>query len=259
MQSPYEGSPDRSWQSKTQRLIEEHPLELSVIRDVAIRSWGTLWKTKIGEGETAFPLTDIEGLPATVIGYFFEKLFSHELALEFPGTWRGGSSKGEKDVVHEYNSKFSIEIKSSGQLGTKVFGNRSYNQQAQSSQTTKSEKSGYYLVVNFYGQTLTLLRFGWIDQNDWKPQGSQTGQAATLSDYVYELKLFKISGSYQLAAPVGLLSGVGPEKAEMFAGRGIKTIGELLECQDTDTTLVKFKEQAANYIQHTEVPKDSER
>jgi hypothetical protein len=256
MPSPYEGVPRDKWQEITRQLVEKHPLKLDVIRKIAIESWSTLWHTRIGEGETAISLAGID-VPATVIGYFFEKLFGRELELKFPDVWRGGRSKDEKDLVCLTDSAYSTEIKSSGQLGTRIFGNRSYNQRAMDEgQVLKAEKSGYYITVNFYGQTLTLLRFGWIDLDDWKPQGAQTGQAATLPNCVYELKLIEITGFYQLAAPVGLLSGVGPSKVESFAREGVETIGQLLEYQGTDRTLSKFKEQAAKYGQ---VSNESER
>ncbi len=264
MSSPYEGVPRDSWRLITQQLIASHPLELDVVRDTAVRSWNTLWQTSIGEGETAISLADID-VPATIIGYFFEKLFARELELEFPEVWRGGRSKNEKDLVCLTNATFSTEMKSSGQLGRKVFGNRSYGQRAKDeSRIIKMEKSGYYITINFYHQVLTLLRFGWIDLDDWKPQGAQTGQAAVLPDYVYDLKLVEIPGSYQLQAPVayqlqapvGLLSGVGPNKVSLFAREGVETIGQLLEYQGTDKTLIKFKAQAAKYGQDGEFGKE---
>lgn len=194
MTSPYAGIPTEQWSAKTKELVASHPLKLDVIRNVAIASWGILWQTKIGEGERAIRLDEIE-LPATVIGYFFEKLFARELESRFPTVWRGGQSKDEKDIVCIANPSFSIEMKASGQLGTKIFGNRSYGQKTEDeSLTSKPEKSGYYITVNFYGKTLTLLRFGWIDVSDWKPQSSATGQAASLSNDVYKYKLEEIPG-----------------------------------------------------------------
>ena len=44
----------------------------------------------------------------------------------------------------------------------------------------KKEKSGFYITVNFFNQTLTLMRFGWIDADDWDPQEAPTGQMAGL-------------------------------------------------------------------------------
>jgi len=122
MTTPYNDVPHDRWLTITRQLIERHPLELDVIRKVAVQSWDTLWQTRIGEGETAIPLANVDA-PATVIGYFFEKLFTRELELKFPNVWRGGRSKNEKDLVCLTNPAFSTEIKSSGQLGTKIFGN----------------------------------------------------------------------------------------------------------------------------------------
>ncbi len=249
MASPYEGVPRNNWRMLTSKLTEDHPLSLDAIRDTAIRSWDTLWQTSIGSGEKAIALADID-VPATVIGYFFERLFARELELEFPNMWRGGRSKKEKDLVCLTDERFSTEMKSSGQLGTRVYGNRSYGQKAkQLEQVAKTEKSGYYITVNFYHQALTLLRFGWIDQADWKPQGSQTGQAATLPEDVYDLKLVKVIGDYQLDAPVGLLNGVGPAKVALFASEGVLTIRQLLEYEGTNKILVQFRSQAAGYGQ----------
>jgi hypothetical protein len=93
----------------------------------------------------------------------------------------------------------------------------------------KKEKSGYYITVNFYQRTLTLLRFGWIDQNDWQPQSSATGQMAGLPEHVYEEKLVCIPGDYRLSGPVELLKGVGEKTAEQLHRLGIQTIRELLD------------------------------
>jgi len=86
-----------------------------------------------------------------VVGYFFEKLFARDLSRRFPQEWRGSKGKEEKDLVYLLNPSLSVEMKSSGQLGTRIFGNRSYNQQIQEqSQVSKVEKSGYYITINFH-------------------------------------------------------------------------------------------------------------
>lgn len=248
MASPYAGLPAEQWVSKTKELVASHPLKLDVIRDVAISSWGTLWLTKIGEGDTAIRLDEIE-VPATVVGYFFEKLFARELESRFPKVWRGGQSNDEKDIVCTGNPFFSIEMKTSGQLGTKIFGNRSYSQKAEDeSLVSKVEKSGYYITINFYGKTLTLLRFGWIDASDWKPQKSATGQAASLSNDVYKYKLVEISGDYRLSAPIGLLEGIGAKIAKDFAEEGIATIYDLLNYEGNNKRIQKFCEMARAQI-----------
>lgn len=248
MASPYADIATEQWLAKTKELVESHPLKLDAIRDVAISSWGTLWLTKIGEGDTAIRLDGID-VPATVIGYFFEKLFARELESRFPTIWRGGQSKDEKDIVCIANPLFSIEMKTSGQLGTKIFGNRSYGQKAaDESLVSKVEKSGYYITVNFYGKTLTLLRFGWIDAADWKPQKSATGQAASLSNDVYKYKLIEIAGDYRLSAPIGLLEGIGAKIAKDFAEEGVATIYDLLNYEGNNKRIQKFCEMVRAQI-----------
>lgn len=59
------------WKDLTLELLKEHPLKPGEIRDIATESWVELWKTSIGSGKSAIPLTTIS-LPATVIGYFFK-------------------------------------------------------------------------------------------------------------------------------------------------------------------------------------------
>jgi hypothetical protein len=128
MSSPYEGAPVAEWPGITARLVAEHPLSLAVIHDVALEAWHQVWKTAIGTPPDAIPLCEIDP-PAQIVGHFFEKLMARVLANRFPGAWRGTSERNEKDLVYLPNSIFSIEIKSSGQLGLRVFGNRSYGQE----------------------------------------------------------------------------------------------------------------------------------
>jgi ScaI restriction endonuclease len=246
MASPYADLPLEEWLKITEQLVAQHPLNLDTIRDVALIAWGVLWQTKIGEGDTIIRLDEID-VPATVVGYFFEKLFARELERQHPAQWRGGGRrKEEKDIVYVPNPTFSIEMKSSGQLGTKIFGNRSYNQQTQeSSQVSKIDKSGYHITINFYQQTLNLIRFGWIDLDDWKPQKSATGQAAILAKDVYNHKLVIISGNYRLHASVRMLDGVGKRTLEIFSTEGINTIHDLLQYEGNNSVLKKFRKQAS--------------
>jgi hypothetical protein len=228
--NPYAGKPETKWKAITRRLVAGHPLKEDVIREVALVAWAKVWQTTIGSGTTAIPLSELN-VPALVVGYFFEALFAREMQSRFPAVWRGNRSKEEKDLVCLQDPHFSVEIKTSGQFGWKVYGNRSYSQPAQREESVKKEKSGYYLTVNFYARALTLLRFGWIDVGDWQGQAAQTGQMAGLPDKVYQHKLIVIPGKYRLQAPVGLLKGVGEKTVEKLRGLGIQTIGHLLSYQ----------------------------
>lgn len=246
MPSPYDSLREEQWLAKTQDLVNQHPLKFETIRRVALKCWHTLWSTTIGEGELSISLGELD-VPATVTGYFFEKLFAKELETEFSHLWRGGRSKDEKDIVYIPNEFYSIEIKSSGQLGLKVFGNRSYGQNVENSEMEKKEKSGYYITVNFYERTLNLLRFGWIDHEDWKAQKAATGQAAGLSDAVYRHKLLEISGEYRLNAPIGIVKGIGAKTSQDFSAEGVQTIRDLQNYQGKNSKILKFKEKLGEY------------
>lgn len=226
MSSPYQNKPIENWKEITRSLVAQHPLSGTLILDAAMISWNRLWNTRIGDTAVGFPLAEINP-PATVIGYMFEKLFANELATRLPGRWRGGIGS-EKDLHCMEDGSLSVEMKSSGQLGDKIYGNRSYGQSLQIGNSAKKDKSGFYITVNFYGQTLTLLRFGWIDASDWQSQQSSTGQMAGLPPAVYQYKLLPILGPYMLNAPVQLLEGVGPRAAEELYRSGINTIADLL-------------------------------
>ena len=100
-------------------------------------------------------------------------------------------------------SGFEIKTSSSPR---NIFGNRSYAQKGTTGKTKKS-KSGYYLVINFekiekkiqqignqllVNPKIRLVRFGWIDQEDWQGQESATGQQASISRDVKKFKLIQL-------------------------------------------------------------------
>ncbi len=228
MISPYLNMPVSSWPTITRKLLAKHPLRPEVIMEVAVQSWQALWSTRVGLGQTAIDLEKLN-VPATVVGYFFEVLFAKEMARRFPGKWRGSQQGSEKDLVYTSDSDYSVEIKTSGQMGLKVYDNRSYGQKLQNLQQAKKEKSGFYITVNFFKRSLSLIRFGWIDASDWKPQASPTGQMAGLPDEVYRYKLVPIRGDYQLFASIGVLPGIGAKLAGNLADQGITTVGDLLK------------------------------
>lgn len=249
MKSPYLNKPIATWPRITKRLLAQHPLSPELILEVANQSWTALWSTRVGAGRTAIDLNQL-AVPATVVGYFFEVLFAKEMERRFPREWRGCRQGDEKDLVYIPDSRYSIEIKTSGQLSLKIFGNRSYGQKATKQRLAKKEKSGFYITVNFFKQTLVLIRFGWIDASDWKPQLAPTGQMAGLPDEVYKHKLVPIGGEYQLLTPVGVLPGVGAKAVAELAKLGIITVGELLAFEQTlPAKLVRIRDAAKTHYQ----------
>jgi len=239
-ESPYKNKPKTEWLSTTEKLIENYPLSKEEILEISLLVWNKLWTTKVGNTIT---LNEVE-LPATVVGYFFQKLFSHELATRYPSKWRGEQNKEDKDIVYIDNEKFSTEMKSSGQMGYKIFGNRSYNQESQNGDNSLKDKSSYYITINFSDKILTLIRLGWIDQDDWTPQSSENGQAATLSQDAYDYKLIEINGAYQLNSPVQLLYGVGKVTAKKLGEEeNIFTFNDIINYSGDDRKIKTIKEK----------------
>lgn len=199
MQSPYTGLPVEDWEEKTRELIERHPLDPQEIYDVVIQVWSEIFQSSITSrgyriGINLFPTPQI-------MGFFLHELIPLELASKYPGIWRRDNSTLEKDIVYIPNNNFSIEIKTSSS-SRNTYGNRSYAQQSALGAKPKKDKSGYYLVVNFQKfnsqmasvQTLNikLVRFGWIDREDWQGQTAATGQQAKLSPDVERYKLLQL-------------------------------------------------------------------
>lgn len=248
MASPYENQPVEQWDEITKKLISDHPLDKDQLLETAISSWEQLWSTRVGGADVGVPLVDLDP-PATVVGYFFEKIFSKRLAEQLPGQWRGGKGS-EKDLHCITKPEMSVEMKSSGQVGYKIFGNRSYGQKNENAEAVKKDKSGYYVTINFHKQALTMLRFGWIDGDDWQAQKSATGQMAGLVDSVYSHKLIEIPGDHMLGGPVQLLDKVGPKKAKELEAAGFKTIGDLVRAKDVPSNLEKIRSGALERYGH---------
>jgi len=97
--------------------------------------------------------------------------------------------------VYIPNDNYSTEVKTSSNP-SHIYGNRSY---AQASTKGKKAKSGYYLAVNFekfsdtkHHPNVLLVRFGWLDSDDWIGQTSATGQQSRLPTEVENNKLLEL-------------------------------------------------------------------
>jgi hypothetical protein len=132
-----------------------------------------------------------------IMGFFLHELIPLEFARRYPGVWRGEADARDKDLVYMPDGSYSVEIKTSSHR-SKIFGNRSYAQEARS---TKKSKSGYCLAVNFgkfedkrtgAQPKILRVRFGWLDASDWRGQKAASGQQANLSAEVEESKLLEI-------------------------------------------------------------------
>jgi hypothetical protein len=190
MNSPYKNIHQDNWETITERLINDHPLEEKVIVDIVLSSWEQIFDSKIG---TLHIGKEIEPTPQ-IMSAILHELVAHNLSLKYPGKYRVGTKKSEKDVVCENNEKYSVEIKGSSHPN-QIFANRSYAQPSSDSET--KEKNGYYITINFekfseklgHRPSILLIRFGYLEHSDWVAQVSSTGQQARLRPETYKSKL----------------------------------------------------------------------
>lgn len=195
MPSPYDGLPVSQWREKTLALIEQHPLDPNELYDVVMQSWTSIFQSSLGEREFHIGV-DVFPSPQ-IMGFFLHEFVPLEFERRYPGIWRKERDSSDKDIVYVSDIAYSVEIKTSTHP-SKIFGNRSYAQEA-TKRASKKSKSGYYLAINFdkFGKTTSLpqilrVRFGWLDHSDWQGQEAATGQQANLSEDVERNKLLEL-------------------------------------------------------------------
>jgi len=193
MNSPYSGLDSTNWKEVTKQLIKDHPLEPDEIVEVVLAVWESIFKSKMGTkgfhiGKQIFPKPQI-------MGFLLHELIPLELSAKYPKKWRGEKDASDKDIVYIPNEYYSIEVKTSSNPNH-IYGNRSY---AQATTKGKKSKTGFYLAINFekFSKTIDrpnirLIRFGWLDSDDWIGQKANTGQQSRLSTEVETCKLLEL-------------------------------------------------------------------
>ena len=194
MKSPYKGKAIEKWLGITKRLINKHPLKNEIVETV-LQSWEDIFNSKMGSfsiGKEIFPEPQI-------MSFFLHELVAHNLSLKYPEVYKVGAPKKEKDIHHITDPSLGIEIKASSNKD-KIFANRSYAQP--SSGTEEKDKNGYYIAINFEKFStsrekpmIKLIRFGYLEHEDWIAQKSSTGQQAHLSSLAYKYKLITLYSS----------------------------------------------------------------
>lgn len=238
MVGPFDGIEMEEWSTKRDELIEDHPLDLEDVQDLVLDSYDELLQTRIGDPDDDIKIFEDAKVGAQATGAFLETILANKLQDEYP-VWRQGS-ESEKDLIHTDDSRYSIEMKLSGQVDDKIYGNRSY---AKGSEDKKS-KSGYYLCINVHiSEDVTspsylpfLIRFGWISFSDWSGQESESGQASKISSEVYKYKLKTVIGEYMLNTPLEHVYMIGPSTMGDIDGfvqeHNITTVGEFIRAYE---------------------------
>lgn len=191
--SPYEGKDVSQWEQITNELVKRHPLREKDLVSTILKSWDEIFSSNIGSfyiGKEIFPSPQI-------MSFLLHELVAHYLGMQFPGLFRIGIEKNEKDVHCIKDSDFSVEIKASSHKN-QIFANRSYAQPG--SDRGIKGKNGYYITINFESfkdvnarrPEILLIRFGYLEHLDWIAQSAATGQQARLAPIAYLKKLKKI-------------------------------------------------------------------
>src|SRR5260370_38407594 len=107
--SPYAGKPEREWNRITRRLLAAHPLDLETILEGEQTAWQSVWTTVLGSGGVATRLVDLD-VPASIVGYFFELLFTKEMERGYPGKWRAGQPADGQYLMSVPDSARSAEF-----------------------------------------------------------------------------------------------------------------------------------------------------
>jgi hypothetical protein len=194
---PYKDLNEDEWVLKTFELVNQHPLDLELIKKVVFSSWELILNAKIGDYSIGEELI----LSPQAMGTLLHEIIPLEIKKEVDNVatelWKKDTSKQEKDLEYIPDNFFSIEIKTSSQSG--IYGNRSY---AQPQTEDRKSKDGFYLAINFepfsedcLTPKITKIRFGWLNHSDWKPQASETGQQAYVRTEAKKNKLIELYSS----------------------------------------------------------------
>jgi len=189
---PYKNKDITEWKAITEKLVESHPLRPEIV-GICLNSWKSILAGFIND-KLCLTIGEMKISPQA-IGALLHDIIPEYIQKNKIKGFRKGTG-GEKDIVSDINENDSVELKTSSQKC--IYGNRSY---------TKSEggksKSGFYLAVNFDKMTdndsprIQLIRFGWLDYEDWIGQKSESGQQARLRPEAKENKLITFYDAFK--------------------------------------------------------------
>lgn len=233
----------------TEELIDKHPLKDELIK-LCFEAWNIVNNIEIDILDEKLKLRDINS-EGSLYGGLIDKVLSKLIVKIYSDNWRMNSNKSDKDVVNINNDELSIEIKSGGQKICKIFGNASYNNKERNKELIKKSIEGYYVTLNYWNDTLYLIRFGWLDEEDWKPQEKKSGQQSKIRPTAYQLKLDILYGDYLLNTPCNVINGIDLEidykknsektivKKEIY--RQLKNLDGILKYRGNNDDIIKYK------------------
>ena len=197
---------------QSNQSLFDNPKGTRGLLNIVKEAWLSVLSLKMNfDGEDVLVFDKVN---AQAIGSLLEHAVCTLLSRKLPHLFRAGTSaKTEKDIVHKTRNSLSFEIKTSGQAGFKIFGNRSTGNSQLANDRVKI-RSGIYLVINYTGRVLSLVSVALIDDDQWRGQKAASGQSATLSAEVYRTRFFEVCDQvqdpiddYRMLAPLFMLKG----------------------------------------------------
>lgn len=213
------------------KLLKDYPIKEKELIHNCKQAWEIIKKIEIDILGNKINLVDLE-LHGSIYGGLIDTVLREVIIKSDESKWMRPNLKVDKDVIYIDDNKKSLEIKSGGQKNTQVFGNRSSNLEEKNEQKSMA---GYYITINYYNKELYLIRFGWLDEEDWIGQ-VDGGQQAKISEDAYELKLKILYGSYLMNTPTDLLLGYNLNKDD----NKLKDDGKVLKALGNIGNLIKY-------------------
>lgn len=185
---------------ETVKKIAQIPVSVKEIPKMVLNSWQDIFTISdisgnFSIGKTAFPKPQM-------MGFFLETLIARQFEIKDKDVWVFDPTGYAKDITNLIDDSLSIEIKTSSSKGH-IFGNRSY---ANPGATSKKSKNSFYLAINFEKfnkkairekqkvekPQISLIRFGYLKNEDWIGQASASGQKARLEAETEKGKLIEL-------------------------------------------------------------------
>lgn len=247
--SPYEGLKqgkeiidENRFLEVTNKLIKDYPLNEEQMISLCTKAWNIIKEMNIKILEKEYKLVDLH-LHGSTYGGLIDIALRELIVQSDESKWDRPVSKADKDVINKQDKKFSLEIKSGGQSNTHVFGNRSSNLEGKNEQKSMA---GYYITLNYYNDAMYLIRFGWLDKEDWKEQ-VEGGQQAKIEESAYKFNLNILYGRYLMDTPTDLLLGYNLSKDYENLTEddkiliSLKNIGNLIKYHGDNDSILKLK------------------
>jgi hypothetical protein len=173
--------------AQTQEKIDKFPISMQQLSTLVLDTGIIMLNEKLF-GKSLKEIIDSSPNKGALIGQLFPIAFNQKLVAAHPDVFRPEQHIYEKDIVCIVNRLYDFEIKVSTS-DEKILGNQSY-----ANNGGYKDKSSFYLAVNFdkIDYSIKLIRFGWLDIEDWGISDSLNGQGSAVNTLAQRSKMITI-------------------------------------------------------------------